>query len=99
MTDRADPEKEARVAWIEGAIRAIGDAAFRDAMTDHVPGLDETTWVVRTLTDDAIDRVATFLEDLSKRAPLATGAAWDGHRVLLEAIAADLRREHVRREA
>lgn len=63
---------------------------YRDGDPVPVP-LDELAWTLSKMSPEALDRLCTFLSDLTKRSPLRT-PAWDTHRIAIEALAADISR-------
>jgi hypothetical protein len=73
------------------AIAALDQDAYRETAGDPVP-LAETSWALSRLTPEAMNQLSTFLTDLSRRSPLA-GPAWSAHRIVIEALEADIRRE------
>lgn len=77
---------------------AIGRDLYREDAAQHEPIMAETSWVVGRLSEEGIERLATFLSDLTRRAPLP-GLAWTAHREVLEALEGDLRREIEARHA
>lgn len=88
-----NPEK-----WARDAIGAIAERAVRTDASPTSPTLDETSWAVGRLSDEGIERLSTFLHDLTRRAPF-TSTIWDAHRLVLEALDGDLRRELEKRQA
>lgn len=82
--------------WAKDALKSIGDNAYREAEGKE-PELGETAWSINRLSDEGLERLATFLIDLTRRAPLS-GPAWVAHRDVLSALEADIRRELAKRE-
>lgn len=89
--------KETTTSWARRTLAEIERDSFRQEPTTRTPEVAETAWAIGTLSDEAVDRLATFIDSLTRRAPLA-GPAWSAHRVVLEALVSDLRREQTRRE-
>ena len=84
--------------FVPRTMAEISKASFADETSDRVVRLDETAWAVGTISDEAAERLVNFLEALTKRAPLAGGAAWVAHVHVLEALASDIKRELIVRE-
>jgi hypothetical protein len=53
--------------------------------------LDELAWHLSRMSPEGLDRLCSFLLDLTKRSPLRT-PAWDAHRIAIESLAADITR-------
>lgn len=63
---------------------------YREGEPVPVP-LDELAWSLSKMSPDGLDRLATFLLDLTKRSPLRT-PAWDATRTAIESLVADISR-------
>lgn len=61
---------------------------YRDGDPVVIP-LDELSWALSRMSPEGLDRLATFLLDLTKRAPLRT-PVWDATRIAIEALVADI---------
>lgn len=89
------PREQAATEFALRTVAAIEADQFRD---DGGPlPLDETSYYMGRLSDDALERLSRFLQDLTRRAPLA-GPGWAAHRAVLESLVSDIARESARRE-
>jgi hypothetical protein len=60
--------------------------------------MTETAWAVGRLSEVGCERLSQFLLDLTKRAPFDS-PAWSAHRMVLEALEADIERDLKGRQA
>lgn len=83
-------------AWGAKTIAAIGQEGFRgdvkEAQAEAPVVLQSTGWAIAQLSDEGLERLTTFVNDLTRRYPL-TGPAWEAHRIVMESLAVDLDRE------
>lgn len=79
-------------------LSAIAEGAIRDEVPTHEPALAETRWAVGRLSDESVERLEVFILDLTRRAPMSS-PLWTAHRMVLEGLAADLKRETEARDA
>lgn len=85
--------------FAERTLNEIGEQSIRAESSNGVaPDLPETAWAVSKLTEEGLERVGLFLADLARRHPLGS-SAFAAHRMVIEALEADLRRETARRIA
>ena len=87
--------KDASREWALRTVAAIEEDQFRE---DGAPvPLDETSYYMGKLSDEALERLSRFLTDLSRRAPLGT-PAWSATRTVIESLVSDISREMTKRE-
>lgn len=93
MATALKPGREGRATLADVGSDGLREADAPTSTTDFA----ETRWAVGRLSDTGLERLATFLMDLGKRAPL-NSPAWAAHRLVLEALEADLQRERLARK-
>lgn len=82
------------------AVRSMGavvDDQSRPATGDYAP-LERTRFAIDILSDAGLERVKTWVTDLSRRHPLSS-PLYAMHREIIEALADDLAQEMTKREA
>jgi hypothetical protein len=84
-------------AFARTTLASIGEDQFRDdAPSDNPAHLSETEWAIDRLSDEGLERLSTFLLDLTRRAPLS-GPVFSAQRIVIESLDSDVRREIDRR--
>lgn len=83
--------------FVSRTLSAIAEGSIRDDAPTN-PELAETRWAVGRLSDESLERLAVFVNDLTRRAPLSS-PLWMAHKMVLEALASDLTREGEARDA
>lgn len=73
-------------------IASIEQSMYSEEPPSRAVELIQAGGTISTLSEYGLERLLTFLEDLTRRAPL-TGPMWSAHREVIEALASDVARE------